>query len=166
MAKDRSDTAAPAAAEAVQVQPQPVQRNSPSAPQSRNARMVNSVLVGVLWMSTLSVAGCFLSSKNRQLSHIMQKIADFLRDYVGLGDFNDVRIGSFKPTEPQVIGTWLGLFWSSIVSLVVRKKYNIVYMATPVFVSLFLQYQGRFTWEEYFIVVIPFLLSVWELASD
>jgi len=39
-------------------------------------------------------------------------------------------------------------------------------MTTPVLLSFFLQYLGKFTLEEYFIVVVPFLLSVWELASD
>lgn len=159
-------------------------RYSPSAPQSRNARIVNSFLVGLLWISTLSVAGCFLSSKNRELSTVMRRVADvsrlpinartdtkltllqFINDYVGLGDFNDIRIGAFRPSEFQIIGTWLALFWTSIALLVARKQYNIVYMTTPVLLSFFLQYLGKFTLEEYFIVVVPFLLSVWELASD
>ncbi|KAH7014325.1 uncharacterized protein B0I36DRAFT_338558 [Microdochium trichocladiopsis] len=159
-------TAAPAPKDASSVVEPPQVRNTPSAPQSRGARVFNSLLVGVLWISTLSVAGCYLSSKQHTLSTVMQRIADFINDYIGLGDFNDIRIGSFKPSELQIIGTWLAFFWTSIALLVVRKQYSIVYILTPILLSFFLQYLGKFTLEEYFIVVVPFLLSVWELASD
>lgn len=60
----------------------------------------------------------------------------------------------------------VAVFWVSLMARILQKRHDATYVATPISLSVMLTYAVGFTVKEYMVVVLPLILSLWELLSD